>query len=82
MAIPEQSRYISINEIDENIIKKVREVNEHSDAFKILENSIKEDRQRHPITLRLLTGDEKSSAKSDANLIYSKFPLLPCVILS
>lgn len=60
MAIPEQVRYISVNEIDEDIIPKIREVNTHSDAFKILANSIKEDSQRHPITLRLLTVAEKT----------------------
>lgn len=66
MAIPEQGRYILIEEIDENIITKVRNINEYSDSFRILRNSIKEDRQRHPITLRLLTDDEKLLAKKNA----------------
>lgn len=64
MTMPEQCIYISISEIDENIIDKVRELNECSEAFKILENSIREDNQRHPIILRLLSEDEKRSAKS------------------
>lgn len=66
MAMPEQVRYISVNEIDEDIIPKIREVNVYSDAFKILSNSIKEDHQRHPITLRLLTDVEKALTKSEA----------------
>ncbi len=66
MAMPEQVRYISVNEIDEDIISKIREVNVHSDAFKILAHSIKEDHQRYPITLRLLTDAEKVSAKTGA----------------
>lgn len=64
MTMPEQCRYISIHEIDENIIDKVRELNVRSEAFKILENSIRESNQRHPIILRLLSEDEKRSAKS------------------
>lgn len=66
MAMPEQVRYISVDEIDEEIIPKIREVNVHSDAFKILAHSIKEDHQQHPITLRLLTDAEKVSAKTGA----------------
>ena len=66
MAIPEQLVFISLYEIDENIIPKIRAVNEHSESFKILQNSIKEDSQRHPITLRLLTDSEKQSAKPNA----------------
>lgn len=66
MSIPEQCRFISLDEIDETIIAKVRDVNEFSDSFRILTNSIREDCQRHPITLRPLTGSEKSSAKQGA----------------
>ena len=47
MAMPEQVRYISVDEIDEEIIPKIREVNVHSDAFKILAHSIKEDHQTY-----------------------------------
>lgn len=66
MTTPEKTRFIALNEIDENIIPKVRDLNEHSDVFKILTNSIKQDRQRHPITLRRLTALEKSNAKPEA----------------
>jgi len=66
MSIPEQCRFISLDEIDENIIAKVRDVNEFSDSFRILTNSIREDYQRHPIILRALTNSEKSSAKQGA----------------
>lgn len=81
MAIPGQGRYILIEEIDENIITKVRNINEYSDSFRILRNSIKEDRQRHPITLRLLTDDEKLLAKKmlymvlSTGIIATKLPL-------
>ena len=66
MAMPEQCRFISLNEIDENIISNIRDVNEHSDSFRILTNSIRADHQRHPITLRKLTEDELHRAKSGA----------------
>ena len=64
MTMPEQCRLISLDKIDENVITKVRDLNEQSETFKILENSIKEDSQRHPIILRLLNEDEKRLSKS------------------
>ena len=66
MAVQQQIQYISLVEIDENIIPKIRELNEDSDAFHVLSISIKDDGQRHPITLRRLSESEKKQAKSGA----------------
>ena len=66
MRDPKKHNYISLYQIDENVIKKVREVNEHSENYAILWNAIIEDEQRHPITLRKLTEEERHRAKPGA----------------
>ena len=63
----ENYHYILLFEIDENIIKKVREIDESSDNYVVLKNSIIEDGQRYPIVLRKLTEEEKSRAKHRAS---------------
>lgn len=64
--MPKKYDYIELSQIDENVIKKVREVNEHSENYSILRNTIIEDDQRYPITLRKLTEAEQVRAKPGA----------------
>ena len=66
MTMAKNYHYILLFEIDENIIKKVREIDESSDNYVILKNTIIEDGQRYPIVLRKLTEEEKSRAKPRA----------------
>ena len=66
MNMPKKCNYIELSEIDENVIKKVREINEQSENYSILRNSIIEDDQRYPITLRELTEEEQIRAKPGA----------------
>lgn len=67
MITPKKYHYILLSEIDESIIKKVREIDELSDSYVILKNTIIEDGQRYPIVLRKLTEEEKSRAKPSAS---------------
>ena len=66
MTMPKKYHYVLLFEIDENIIRKVREIDELSDNYVILKNTIIEDGQRYPIVLRKLTEEEKSRAKPKA----------------
>lgn len=66
MNMPKKYNYIELSQIDENVIKKVREVNEYSENYSILRNTIIEDEQRYPITLRKLTEAEQVRAKPGA----------------
>lgn len=66
MNMPKKYNYVELSKIDENVIKKVREINEHSENYSILRNTIIEDDQRYPITLRKLTKAEQVRAKPGA----------------
>ena len=56
---------INISEIDTDIIKMIRPLNTDSDDYKILKAAIEKDGQRHPITVRELTDEEKSKVTTD-----------------
>ena len=57
---------ILLDEIDDQVLHKIRSVDEASEAYRILENAINKDGQRNPITLRFLTEEEKSKARKGA----------------
>ena len=57
---------VRLDEIDDQAIPKIRLVDEASEDYRILENAINKDGQRNPITLRLLTDEEKSKAREGA----------------
>lgn len=59
-------RAINLNEIDFDVIPKIRPVNDKTEEYRILENAINADGQRNPITIRLLTEAEKNKAHSGA----------------
>lgn len=60
--------YIPLSEINPHIIRPLRKIDTASDSYRILENGIIKDGQRHPITLRKLTEAER--AQADAGQIY------------
>lgn len=53
---------IRLDEIDEQVIPKIRLVDETTEDYRILENAINKDGQRNPITVRPLTDKEKGKA--------------------
>ena len=55
-----------MNDIDADIIPLIRPLNDKSEDYRILENAINEDGQRSPITIRLLSDDEKQNAHEGA----------------
>ena len=68
--IPHKSRkkqikfeYTKMENIDPDIIKKVREINTQDSSYLVLKESILKEGQHHPITVRLLTDDEKKESK-------------------
>ena len=61
--------YIPLFKIDENVLTKVREVNEYSENYAILFNSIIDDDQRYPIILRKLTQEERNK-RTNFDAIY------------
>ena len=68
MTMPKRFNYIPLSEINPHIIRPLRKIDTSSDSYRILENGIIKDGQRHPITLRKLTEAEK--AQADAGQIY------------
>ena len=68
MTMPKRFSYVPLSEINSHIIKPLREVDTTSDSYRILENGIIKDGQRHPITLRRLTNAEL--AQADTGQIY------------
>lgn len=53
---------VRLGEIDEQVIPKIRLVDETTEDYRILENAINKDGQRNPITVRPLTDEEKGKA--------------------
>lgn len=51
---------IRLEEIDAAIIKQIRPVNKESSEYRKLKTAIEKDGQRHPITVRVLSEEEKS----------------------
>ena len=68
MTMPKRFSYIPLSEINAHIIRPLRKIDTSSDSYRILENGIIKDGQRHPITLRKLTKAEQ--AQADAGQIY------------
>lgn len=57
-----KSTSIPLYEIDPDIIKDIRELHIEDTSYKILKESISKEGQHHPITLRMLTDNEKQKA--------------------
>ena len=57
---------VRLSDIDAEIIPLIRPINDKSEDYRILENAINEDGQRSPITIRLLSEDEKQNAHAGA----------------
>lgn len=57
-------REIVLDEIDADVIPKIRAVNDKTEEYRILENAINVDGQRNPITVRYLTEEEKRNSRT------------------
>ena len=57
---------IKLESIDPYVISAIREVKRKSEDYNLLKAVIEKDGQRHPITIRRLTNEEKNSAKESA----------------
>ena len=60
---------IQLDKIDDSIITAIREIKKDDESFKLLESAIKKDGQRHPITIRKLTDDEKTKSNAEYGII-------------
>ena len=58
------SKNIPLQEIDEKVIENIREVNPNSTEYKKLKYALEKDGQIHPITVRILTEDERNAAEN------------------
>ena len=61
-----ETKYISLYEIDPDVIADIRPVKENKEGYKILEEAMKQDGQFTPITIRYLNDEEKAKAKECA----------------
>lgn len=61
------SEMIPLDKIDDSVITAIRNIKKDDETYKLLENAIKKDGQRHPITVRKLTDEEKAKAKENSN---------------
>ena len=60
------SEMIPLDKIDDSVITAIRNIKKDDETYKLLESAIKKDGQRHPITVRKLTGEEKEKSNSNA----------------
>lgn len=60
------SQMIDLDKIDDSIITAIRNIKKDDKTYELLESAIKKDGQRHPITVRKLTEEEKSKFNSNA----------------
>lgn len=60
------SQMIDLAKIDDSIIVGIRNIKKDDESYKLLEGAIKKDQQRHPITVRRLTDEEKAKSNSNA----------------
>ena len=60
---------IRLEEIDTTIIKQIRPVDKESSEYKKLKTAIEKDGQRHPITVRALSDEEKEKTGAKYGII-------------
>ena len=61
------SEMIPLDKIDDSVITAIRNIKKDDETYKLLESAIKKNGQRHPITVRKLTDEEKAKAKENSN---------------
>ena len=60
---------IRLEEIDTTIIKQIRPVDKESSEYKKLKTAIEKDGQRHPITVRALSDEEKEKTSEGVKYV-------------
>lgn len=75
------SEMIPLDKIDDSVITAIRNIKKDDETYKLLESAIKKDGQRHPITVRKLTDEEKAKAKENLTLMLNTVLLTGIIVL-